>query len=114
MKLLDPVQRQALVERFRPEELPRLSEFLAAYLHEEWSLNHASPAAAAYDFLVDADIDDVEELAADWEILSTLARELPLDEINRLLAERFGGRWTATSRGEIEAVRRELERALAE
>ena len=114
MSPLDPQLRQELLDRFRAEELPRLAEFFAAYLHEDWSLEYGSPAEAAYDYLAGADLPDIEELAGEWSVLATLGRELPLAEFNRLLQERFGSRWTATSEAEIEAVRRELERALLE
>ncbi len=114
---LDPLDSDArtdLLDRLNPEALPGLAAFLAGYLHEDWQLEFASPAEAVFAFIGAADLDDVEELAADWEALVEAARSLELDEINRLLHERFRCAWQISSKREIEAVERELERALRE
>ncbi|MGE0639369.1 MAG: contact-dependent growth inhibition system immunity protein [Thermoanaerobaculia bacterium] len=114
MSPLDPELRRELTDRFDAEQLPRLAQFLAAYLHEDWSLDYASPAEAVYDFLSGADLEEAEELAGEWSTLLALARDLPLDDLNRLIGERFGSPWRVTSVSEVEAVEQELVRALAE
>ena len=110
----DSASRAALLDRVNPDDLPSLAAFLAGYLHEDWQLDHRSAAEAAYAFIGDADLDDVEELSADWEVLVEATRELDLESINRLLRERFRSGWHLASRKEIEAVAQELESALRE
>lgn len=101
-------------DRLAPEELPRLAYFLGAYLHEDLALDHGSAAAAAWAYAEEAELDELEELAADWETLQVAARRLPLARVNALLRERFGSSWQAVSAAEVEAVAAELRRALAE
>jgi len=103
-----------LEERVAPETLPRLAVFLGAYLHEDLALEHGSAAAAAWAYAEEAELDELEELAADWDALTVAARKLPLARVNALLRERFGSSWQAVSAAEIEAVGAELRRALAE
>ena len=108
-----PMDREA-VERLTPDELPRLAEFLAGYLHEDWNLDYGSAAEAAWDYLLEADLEAAEALAVEWGVLTAAARAVPLDELNRLLRERFGSGWNVVSAEEIRAVSAELERALDE
>ncbi len=113
----DPAEtatRQELLERVNPDDLPSLAGFLGGYLHEDWQLEFSSVAAAAYAFIGEADLDDVEELAADWEVLLEATRDLALDATNRLLRERFRSGWHLASKLELGAVAQELERALRE
>jgi hypothetical protein len=102
------------LEILTPEDLPRLAQFLTAYLHEDWGQEYESAAEAVYDYLVEADLNDVEELAAEWGAFTRATRALPLDEINRILAGRFGSAWRVLSRAEIDGVSREIENAVRE
>lgn len=110
----DAAARRELLERVNPDDLPSLAGFLGGYLHEDWQLDFNSAAAAAYAFVGEADLDDVEELAADWEVLLEATRDLALDATNRLLRERFRSGWHLASKLELGAVAQELERALRE
>ncbi|MEO7972206.1 MAG: contact-dependent growth inhibition system immunity protein [Thermoanaerobaculia bacterium] len=110
----DAESRAALVDRLNAEDLPSLAGFLGAYLHEDWQLEYGSAAEAAYAFIAEADLDDVEELAADWAVLVAATRDLDLDRVNLLLRQRFGSGWHLGAKLEIEAVAQELERALRE
>jgi len=101
-------------DRLDPRDLPRLADFLAAYLHEDLVPVHGSAAAAAFHWIAEADLEEIEELAAEWQLLRSAAARLPLDRLNRLLRERFRSAWYVTSVEEIEAVARELVRALHE
>ena len=103
-----------LAERLTPEDLPRLAIFLGAYLQDDVSLAPRSAQEAAWEYVAEAELDELQELAHDWEVLRAAARELPLAEVNRLLRERFGSSWSALSREEIEAVGAEFERAVRE
>ena len=110
----DSASRAALLDRVNPEDLPSLAAFVGGYLHEDWQLEFGSAAEAAYAFIGEADLDDVEELAADWAMLVEGTRDLDLEALNRLLRERFRSGWYVTSKSEIEAVQQELEKALRE
>lgn len=107
----DPIDSE---DRLAPELLPRLAYFLGAWLHEDLAVEHGSAAAAAWAYAEEAELDELEELAADWDILRTVARKLPLERVNALLRERFGSSWQALSTAELDAVGDELRRALAE
>jgi hypothetical protein len=110
----DPESRAALLDRVNADDLPSLAGFLGGYLHDDWQLGFRSAAEAVYAFIGEADLDDVEEHAADWAVLVEATRELDLETVNRLLRERFRSGWHLTSKDEIEAVQQELERALRE
>lgn len=110
----DSASRAALLDRVNADDLPSLAAFLGGYLHEDWQLDHKSAAEAVYAFIGEADLDDVEELAADWAVLVEATRELELAAINRLLRERFHSGWHLATKTEIEAVAQELESALRE
>ncbi len=110
----DSASRAALLDRVNPEDLPSLAAFVGGYLHEDWQLEFGSAAEAAYAFIGEADLDDVEELESDWQVLAEATRDLPLAAVNRLLRERFRSGWHLAAKSEIAAVAQELERALRE
>ena len=110
----DSAARRELLARVNADDLPSLAGFLGGYLHEDWQLDFGSAAQAAYSFIGEADLDDVEELAADWEVLVEATRDLELEAVNRLLRERFRSGWHLASKLELAAVTQELERALRE
>jgi hypothetical protein len=109
-----PDDPRELADRIEPATMPRVAGFLAGYLHEDWTLDYGSPAEAMYDYLREADWDDVEELAAEWELIDVASRTMPLAELADLFQGRFRAAWRPVSRAEIEAITAELERALAE
>lgn len=101
-------------DRLTPEDLPRLALFLGGYLHEDLAVAHRSAQHAAWEYVGEAELDELQELASEWDVLRSAARELPLEVVNRLLRERFGSSWQALSRAELDAVGGEFERALRE
>ena len=110
----DPAARAALLDRVNADDLPSLAVFLSGYLHEDWQLGFASAAEAAYTFVAEADLDDVEELAADWTVLVEATQDLDLESIQRLLRERFRSGWSPASKVEVAAIAQELANALRE
>jgi hypothetical protein len=106
--------RAELLDRVNADDLPSLAGFLGAYLHEDWQLDFGSAAEAAYAFVSEADLDDVEELAADWAVLTEATVALDLATLNRLLRERFRSGWHLAAKNELQAVAQELDRALRE
>jgi hypothetical protein len=103
-----------LDDRLTPEELPRIAIFVAGFLRDDGGAGPVSAARAAFDYAADAELDELEELASEWETLLAAARELPLERVNACLRERFGSAWQASSVHDFEAVAAELERALRE
>lgn len=103
-----------LADRLHPEALPSLAIFLAGPLARELERPDGSAARAAWEYVEEAELDELGELARDWEVLRRLAAELPIGELRRLVGERFGGAWRPGSKAEIDAVAAELERALAD
>jgi hypothetical protein len=101
-------------DRLRPEALPRLALFLGGRLGGSTESGSIAAQRAAWEYAADAELDELEELAADWRVLQAAARQLPLAEVNRLLRERFASDWQALTRDELDAVGAELERALRE
>jgi hypothetical protein len=110
----DGMDGREAIDRLDPEELPHLAAFLGGYLHEDWILDYASAAEAAWSYLLEADLEAAEALAVEWGVLAAAARALPLDELNRILRARFGSGWNVVDAAEIRAVSAELERALDE
>lgn len=102
------------LDRLNPDDLPRLAIFLTAYFDGDHAPRAGSVAEAAYHYVVDAELDELQELARDWEVLRAAAAERPLEEVQRALRDRFGSHWTVASRDEIETVAAEFERALRE
>lgn len=111
--MTEPTEAE-IEDRLDPRELPRLAEFLAAYLHEDLVPVHGTAQRAAFGFARDTDFEELVELAAEWQALRLAAVRLPLGRLNRLLRERFRCGWHVASSAEVEAVAHELERALAE
>jgi len=101
-------------EKLTPEDLPRLAVFVAAFLRPDSPRPLDSAQQAAWEYVAEAELDELQELARDWDVLRSAARQLPLEETNRLLRERFGCSWNAVAREEFEAVGTEFERALRE
>lgn len=110
----DPGSRAKLLDRVNTEDLPSLAAFLGGYLQEDWQRGFASATEAAYTFVAEADLDDVEDLAADWTVLVEAIQDLDLESIQRLLRERFGSGWSPASKLEVAAIAQELENALRE
>ena len=102
------------LDRLTPAEQPRLALFLAEYLHQDLAVVHGSAAQAAYEYAAGAEIDDLEELAAEWAVLRAAAHSAPLERVNEVLRQLFGSAWRAVSRSEIDAVAQEFELALRE
>ncbi len=100
--------------RLTPDDLPRLAVFLAGYFGEGAPRSARSAAEAAYDYAAEAELDELEELARDWDQLRAIARALPLDRVREALRTRFGSSWQPLDTAELDAVAHEFERALRE
>jgi hypothetical protein len=108
------IDSATLEERLNPQELPRVAFFLATYLHEDLEPVHGSAAKAAYTYAAEAELDELEELAAEWEVLQAAAHHLPLARFNLILRESFRSAWYVGDATEVDAVGYELQRAVRE
>jgi|SRR5690349_4892863 CdiI immunity protein len=88
----------------RAGEFSALEGFLAAYLHEDFREEHATPDDALAEFLEDATSDDVTRLARDWRLFQ--ARVAPLVEGARLhiLTHTLGSAWSPQHFADVEAL----------
>ncbi len=88
----------------RAGEFSALEGFLAAYLHEDFREEHATPEDALAEFLEDATSDDVSRLAHDWRTFH--ARVAPLVEGTRLhiLTHTLGSAWSPRHFADVEAL----------
>jgi hypothetical protein len=105
---------RSALDRLTPEDLPGLALFVGTYLREELATALGSAQHAAWEYAAEAELDELQELANDWQLLRVAAREAPLETIQRALRERFRSSWLPQSREEIDAVGAELEHALDE
>ncbi len=114
MSNLPATDLDAISAALDPESLPRVAAFLAVHLGADLDAGWTSAARAAHRYAAEADLDDLEELAREWETVRVAARHLPLARFNDLLERRFASPWRVATRDEVEAVARELEVALRE
>jgi hypothetical protein len=100
----DPRDRHDDAPAVRAGEFSALEGFLAAYLHEDFREEHATPDDALAEFLEDATSDDVSRLAQDWRLFH--ARVAPLVEGVRLhiLTHTLGSAWSPRHFADVEAL----------
>jgi hypothetical protein len=100
----DPRERRDDPCPVRAGEFSALEGFLAAYLHEDFREEHATPDDALAEFLEDATSDDVSRLARDWQRFH--ARVAPLVEDARLhiLTHTLGSAWSPRHFADVEAL----------
>jgi hypothetical protein len=85
------------VKQVTASDFPALHRAFAGYLHEDFLVEHGTPAAALEAFLEDADIDERRRFVNDAR--GFLARTTALDftAVQELMG-RLGSRWTPPSR----------------
>jgi hypothetical protein len=108
--MMNPSNRRMVRDRHddaaavRAGEFSALEGFLAAYLHEDFREEHATPDDALAEFLEDATSEDVSRLAHDWRQFH--ARVAPLVEGVRLhiLTHTLGSAWSPRHFADVEAL----------
>ncbi len=100
----EPRNRHDDLNAVRAGEFSALEGFLAAYLHEDFREEHATPEDALAEFLEDATSDDISRLAHDWRTFH--ARVAPLVEGVRLhiLTHTLGSAWSPRHFADVEAL----------
>jgi mannose-6-phosphate isomerase class I len=85
-------------------EFSALEGFLAAYLHEDYAEEHATPADALEEFLEDATPDDIERLNQDWQAFRARVAPLPDRVRCRLLVDALGSAWAPDTFDDVDAL----------
>ncbi len=97
---------------FVPANFPALSEFLPAYLHEDFGEEYGSPADAVKAFLSDANGSDIQSLREEWPLFRKSFAGRPLSEIQHALV-RLGSAWHPQTEQELASVDEILSQAEA-
>jgi hypothetical protein len=100
----DPRERQDEATAVRAGEFSALEGFLAAYLHEDFREEHATPDDALAEFLEDATSDDVSRLAQDWRTFRARVAPLVEDARLRILTQTLGSAWSPRHFADVEAL----------
>lgn len=79
------------------DDLPHLHAFLAGYLHQDFLVDHTTPAGALAAFLRDASADERRALGSDWRAFLVAAEGLSWTEERALFAS-LGGSWSPATR----------------
>jgi hypothetical protein len=88
----------------RSGEFSALEGFLAAYLHEDFREEHATPEDALAEFLEDATPDEVARLAEDWRAFHSRVAPLAEDARLRVLTHTLGSAWAPRHFADVEAL----------
>ena len=83
---------------------PALRLFLRGYLHEDWQDEYDSPAEAAQQFCEDADSDERQLVAGEWNAFCQQTKNLSLPALAALLSDKLGSSWHLKSPGDLEAI----------
>jgi hypothetical protein len=92
---------------FSSADFPALREFLRGYFHQDWQDEHGSVEAAAHQFRQDADREQRQNVAEQWQVFRRQTTDLPLERIRELLIG-LGSAWSPASIDELEIVTRVL------
>ena len=102
---MTPRRRIATIRR---AQVPALTNFARAYLHQDFEAEYGSAEGAAAAFSADASEAERADLAREIERLTTTAARWSLAALQRFMTREIGGAWRPES---VEAVKA-LERAL--
>lgn len=91
-----------------PERFPHLSAFLSGYLHQDFTLDHKTPADALRSFLADANPQERDALQRDWRLFLEAADGLQWRDL-RAAFSKLGGAWLPGSRAALLALFEKLQ-----
>lgn len=86
-----------------PDRFPHLSTFLAGYLHQDFTLDHKTPAAALRAFLAEASTEEREALGRDWRSFLDASSGLQWRYLRAAFLQ-LGGAWQPASRAALLAL----------
>jgi hypothetical protein len=84
-------------------DLPHLADFLDGYLHQDFTLDYATPAEALHACLSECDGPERAALAAEWQTFAQAVDGLAWREVRRAFGT-VGGTWQPSSQEELDAV----------
>lgn len=91
-----------------PADFPALREFLRGYFHQDWREEHGSIEAAVRQFCRDADDEQREQVARQWQAFRQKTEDLPLRKVRELFTESLGSAWYPASKADLETITRVL------
>jgi hypothetical protein len=91
------------VKRVTAADFPALRRVFAGYLHEDFPVEHGTPAAALEAFLEDADTTECRRFAKDARRFLARTAALEFAAVQELVG-RLGSRWTPPSREALVAL----------
>jgi hypothetical protein len=97
---------------FDPESYPALTEFLPAYLHEDYEVEYGSAARAFAALVSDANGDQIRNVKEEWHALRQVFSGRPLPDMQNGLVQ-LGAAWQPQSEQELQAVDEILRQAEA-
>jgi len=81
-------------------EFPALRAFLSGYLHQDFTLEHASPSDALSAFLASASDDDRDALRHEWHAFVAASKDRPWRDLRQAFSD-LGGAWRPPSRAAL-------------
>jgi hypothetical protein len=85
-------------------EYPALRQFIHGYLHEDYVDEYGSAEDAASEFWQDADPEEREQVAAEWQRFLKDTSGASIAAVRRVLSEKFGSGWHFDEKEELDRV----------
>lgn len=86
-----------------PDLFPRLSEFMAGYLHQDFELDHKTPEGALRAFLGEANDEERAVLRAELDRFREAAKDASWVDVKEAL-DALGGSWRPRSRAALDEL----------
>jgi hypothetical protein len=90
--------------QIRAGEFSALEGFLAAYLHEDYREEHATPEDALAEFLEDATPDEVKRLTHDWKTFRHRVQAMADAAQVTVFVDTLGSAWVPRHFADVEAL----------
>jgi len=90
-------------QRLDPVHFPAFAQFLAGYLHEDFVVEHKTPAGALRAFVADASPDERERVRGEAQHFLIGAASIPWPDVQAAFT-RLGGAWRPHTRAELAAL----------
>ena len=104
--------KKRIKKHFDKADYPALSEFVPAYLHQDFGEEYGSAAEAVRAFLADASGDEILQVRVEWQRLHQVLGHRSLGDWQAALHQ-LGGAWQPQSMQELQSVSEVLSRAKA-
>lgn len=88
------------MKRAKASDFPELRRFFAGYLHEDFVVEHGTPAAALRAFVADANASERQRLRDEAKRFLALMKDMEFDDAVARV-DKLGSRWVPESRAEL-------------